>query len=462
MDARRIGRLRGDLDRFLESFSDCFARSEGRAHLRHYVHGQLSNVRRKCVEPMADAAGIAPRTLQDFLATHTWDHERACDRLQQLVAERHSCDGAIGLIDETSFPKRGDHTAGVQRQYCGASGKIDNCVVTVGLGYADHAGGFRCTLDHCLYLPESWSSAPPRRQRADIPAEMTHQPKWQLALTMLERAHRNGVRFAWLTFDEGYGRVVPFLESLQRRGQTYVAEVPVDFHGWLVPPTVLQKEHARHQQGGRPRRFPRLARQSSKPTRVDRLCTYSYPMRDQPWQDFHIKNGCKGPIVWRAKAARFQIHVRVDGAGHGFGLPSSPVWLIVAKNPLTEETKYFVCNAPSHTPLTHMLHVAFSRWHIERAFQDEKSEMGMDHFECRRYTAIRRHLVLTTISHLFLATTLLRFTQEETPARVVQPDAMSSHANGQAAEKKTLDAAAVASRRRCVDSSKKPHTPVQT
>lgn len=155
MDARRIGRLWGDLDRFLRQFSDCFARSEGREHLQRYVRGQLSNVRRKCVEPLADAAGIAPRTLQDFLATHTWGHERACDRLQQLVAERHACDGAIGLIDETSFPKRGDHTAGVQRQYCGASGKIDNCVVTVGLGYADHTGTFRCTLDHHLYLPES-------------------------------------------------------------------------------------------------------------------------------------------------------------------------------------------------------------------------------------------------------------------------------------------------------------------
>ena len=148
MDARRIGRLAGDVRRFTGLFDDCFARSEGREHLQRYVRGQLSNVRRKCVEPMADAFGMAPRTLQDFLATHTWDHQRALDRLQELVAEAHLCEEAIGLIDETSFPKRGDKTAGVQRQYCGATGKIDNCVVTVGLGYADLRGQFRCTLDH--------------------------------------------------------------------------------------------------------------------------------------------------------------------------------------------------------------------------------------------------------------------------------------------------------------------------
>ncbi len=251
-----------------------------------------------------------------------------------------------------------------------------------------------------------------------------------------------------LTFDEGYGRVIPFLETLQRQGQTYVAEVPVDFHGWLVPPTVLQKEHTRYSQGGRPRRFPRLAKQSGKPNRVDRLCAYSYPMRDQPWQDFHIKNGRKGPIVWRAKAARFQINVRVDGAGHGFGLPSSPVWLIVAKNPLTDESKYFVCNAPANTPLTRMLHVAFSRWQIERAFQDEKSEMGLDHFECRRYIAVRRHLVLTTISHLFLATTQLRLVREIS--------LLTNSAD--TAEKKTPDAATTTRSQR-IDSSEQPHAP---
>ena len=126
MDARRIGRLRRDIERELQLFDDCFGRSEGRDHLRCYVGGQVSELRRKCVEVIADEAGVPPRTLQDFLATHRWDHEQAVDRLQQLVAEQHHDEQSIGLIDETSFAKRGGKTVGVQRQYCGATGKIDN------------------------------------------------------------------------------------------------------------------------------------------------------------------------------------------------------------------------------------------------------------------------------------------------------------------------------------------------
>jgi len=407
MDVRRIGRLAGDLDRFLSLFGDCFARSEGRDHLRRYVRAQLSSIERKSVEPMADALGMAPRTLQDFLATHTWDHERALDRLQELVAESHHCDEAIGLIDETSFPKRGDRTAGVQRQYCGATGKIDNCVVTVGLGYADLRGRFRCTLDHRIFLPESWANDRGRCREAHVPDGLTHQPKWKIALDMLERCQANGVRFAWLTFDEGYGCNAQFLETLHRMGQTYVAEVPKSFSGWLVEPKVLQKSH-HHSANGRPRRYPRLAAQSTKPNRVDRLCTYSYSMRDQDWQDYHIKNGHKGPIVWRAKSARFRLKVRPEGAGRSFTLPSAPLWLIYAEHPVTGEIKYFVSNAPATTSAKRILHVAFSRWHIERCFQDEKGLLGLDHFEVRRFRAIQRHLILTVISHLFLARTKLK------------------------------------------------------
>lgn len=428
MDVRRIGRLAGDLDRFLGLFSDCFARSEGREHLRSYVRSQLSCIERKSVEPMADALGMAPRTLQDFLATHTWDHERALDRLQELVAESHHCDDAIGLIDETSFPKRGDKTAGVQRQYCGATGKIDNCVVSVGLGYADLRGRFRCTLDHRIFLPESWADDRERCREAHVPDDLTHQPKWKIALDMLERCQGNGIRFKWLTFDEGYGCNARFLDTLHKMGQTYVAEVPKTFTGWLVEPKVLQKDHHTGAKG-RPRRHPRLAAQSSRPNRVDRLCTYSYAMRDQAWQDYHIKDGHKGPIIWRAKAARFRLNVCPEGAGRSFTLPSAPAWLIYAEHPVTCEIKYFVSNAPATTSVTRILHVAFSRWHIERCFQDEKSLLGLDHFEVRRYRAIQRHLILTVISHLFLARTKLKLERHVEERGEKKPDTSATSAS---------------------------------
>lgn len=403
MDWRQIDSLRRDLDRFLEHFDDCFARSEGRGHLRRYVGGQLSALQHKCVEPIADRAGIAPRTLQDFLALHTWDHERAIDRLQEIVAEHHGDALSIGLIDETSYLKRGDKTAGVQRQYCGAVGNNANCVVSVHLGYATGDGQFRCGLDSRLYLPKSWCDDRKRCRQAGIPDDARFQTKCQIALDLIRRAQSNGVRFAYLTFDAYYSQSIWFLEALHTMGQTYVAEVAKDFHGWLLEPKVLQKAHYREKRRKGPnKRYPRLSRQSPRPHRVDRLCRHSHLMRDRPWQMFHVKDGRKGPILWRAKAARFRINVPVQDMAQPFTLPSSPVWLVVVQNVLSGQIKYFVSNAPAGTPLEVILHVAFSRWHIERCFEDEKGQLGLDHFECRRYVAIRRHMLITDISHLFL------------------------------------------------------------
>lgn len=407
MEWQAIRGLRRRLGHFLRAFDGCFARSEGRAHLRGYVRGQLSDLQRKSVEPIADAAGIAPRTLQDFLAVHTWDHERATDRLQERVGERHFDADSVGLIDETGHPKSGGKTSGVQRQWCGARGKIDNCVVTVHLGYSTADSQFRCVLDGQLYLPESWAKDPERRKEAGIPESVAYRPKWQIALELIGRALGNGVRFGWLTFDEEYGKVPEFLHRLDGMGQRYLAEVPTSFRGWLVEPTVLQR--GRYRGRGRPLRYPRLSAKSAPENSVDHLSRWSYPMRDQPWQTFHVKDGTKGPIVWQAKAARFRMKLPVPGqhGGTGRGTPSAPMWLIVVRNVLTHELKYFVSTAPAGTPLEELLRVAFSRWHIERCFQDEKGQLGLDHFECRRYVAIRRHLVITAISHLFLAETRL-------------------------------------------------------
>jgi len=417
MDASRIGRLRRDIQRELRAFDNCFARSEGRGHLGCYIGGQVSNLQRKNVEAMADEAGVPPRTLQDFLATHTWDHEQAVDCLQQIVSEHHHDDQSIGLIDETSFAKRGDKTVGVQRQYCGALGKIDNCMVSVALGYVSLDGAFRCTLDHRIYLPESWDTDADRRQEAGVPEDLRYRPKWKIALDMLQRAQANGVRFAWLTFDEGYGNNVQMLEALDRMGQSYVAEVSPSMHGWLIEPTVLHKEHraVRRARQSRPRRMPRLAAKSAKATRIDRLCIYSYRMRDQPWADYHLKDGHKGPIVWQVRAARFRLNVAHEPSGRYRGplaLPSAPRWLIQAYNPLTGETKYFVSNAPAGVPLERLVHVAFSRWHVERGFQNEKDQLGLDQFECRRHVAVQRHLILTAISHLLLARLRLQLIDE--------------------------------------------------
>ena len=155
MDATEFRRLEPMLTRYLQEFADCFARKDTRAHLKTYVYGQLSNLDRKSVEPIADAAGVPVRTLQEYLSQHRWDEDLVRDRLQQRVARTHPSEHSVGLIDETSFRKKGKKTPGVQRQYCGNIGKQDNCIVTVHLGYA--VDDFHCLLDGELFLPESWS-----------------------------------------------------------------------------------------------------------------------------------------------------------------------------------------------------------------------------------------------------------------------------------------------------------------
>jgi SRSO17 transposase len=338
--------------------------------------------------------------LQDFLAQQRWDDGMAWRVLQRHVAAAQADEQAIGTIDETSFPKCGEKTIGVQRQYCGASGKIDNCVVSVHLGYAWDQSRCQCILAGDLYLPARWLMDREACRQSGVPEGLVFREKWRIALDLVREALANGMRFAWLTFDEGYGMVQAFLGELQQLGQRYVAEVPKDTCGWLAEPEVLQK--GAYQGPGRPRRFPRLSKKSLPPCTLENLRKHSPVLRSIPWQNYYIKETDKGPLVWRAKAHRFHLKLPVQGAGNGVGLPSAPLWLIVAEHPLTGEVKYFLSNAAAGVPLEQLLKVAFSRWHIERCFQDQKGELGMDHFECRRYGAVRRHLLITAISHLFL------------------------------------------------------------
>jgi len=147
---------------------------------------------------------------------------------------------------------------------------------------------------------------------------------------------------------------------------------------------------------GRKRRFPRLKAKSPSASSVKQLLLHSAVLRKIPWEKFHIKDTTKGPVVWDAKAARF--YLKRDG------LPTRAHWLIVARNVEDpREVKYFVSNALEGTPLEVLLHVGFSRWHVERCFEDEKSELGLSHFEVRNYKSLRRHLIITAVSHLFLA-----------------------------------------------------------
>jgi SRSO17 transposase len=388
MDANAIAGLGPRLSRFLGEFADCFGRREPAEHLPTYIQGQLSDLPRKSIEPIALHFSMPPRTLQQFLSLAHWDEDRMRQRMQERVANRYSDPAGMGIIDETSYLKKGRRTPGVKRQHCGAVGKKDNCTVTVHLAYAASAG-LRALLDGELFLPEDWSADRDRCREAGIPDDMVYRPKWKIALELRDRAVANGVQLPWLTFDEGYGRIPEFHKELDRRGQRYVAEVPSNFYGWCKRPEPLHKDH--HPGCGH-----KLKVKNLPASRVDDLAAYSPAFTSQPWKNFYIKDSDKGPIVWQAKFAVLYISCA--------GMPGRPHWLIVARNALDPtEVKYFVSNAPLNLRPEELLRVGFSRYAVERCFEDDKGEVGMDHFEVRNYRSLKRHLILSALSLLFLA-----------------------------------------------------------
>jgi SRSO17 transposase len=406
MDARVILQIKPELTRFLHQFDGYFGRISTRRYLDLYVEGQLGPLPRKSLEPIADAFGEPPRNLQEFLGLFRWDEQGVRGELQQYVARRHSSAQSVGVIDETSFVKKGDRTACVQRQYCGAVGKKENCVVSVHPGYATPE--FFSLIDGELFLPEeTWDQDRDRCRAAGIPEDVVYRPKWQMALEQYQRAVANGMRFAWLTFDEGYGGKGPFRRALEKWGQSYVAEVPVSFPVWTRRPAVLYQASARARKTGRRRRYPRLKVKNNPKAEVRNVLAYSPRMREIPWEVYHVKDGTKGPQVWQAK--RRLVYLPDEQ-----GLPIRPYHLLVARNVLDpQKVKYFISNAPESTSVETLLRVAFTRWVIERAFEDSKTELGLDHFEVRKFGSIQRHLILSCLSHVFLSEFCLKHRGEE-------------------------------------------------
>lgn len=231
-----------------------------------------------------------------------------------------------------------------------------------------------------------------------VPETVEFRTKPQIGLELIDRALANGIRVAAWTFDELYGRDSKFLDGLEDRQQTFVAEIPVDFHGWLEKPRILRLAGGKGKTRGRPKRYPRVARRRPS-SEVRNLVRYSPMFQQQSWQRYRIKDTDKGPLVWEVKHAMFW---RKDRSG----LPSRRQCLIVTRNVLTEETKYFVSNRVPGEPgitLRWLLQVAFGRAPIESCFREAKEELGMDHYEVRGWRCVHRHFYVTQLSQLFCA-----------------------------------------------------------
>jgi SRSO17 transposase len=361
---------------YLRQFADCFGQQRSRDHLLAYCRGLLSDLPRKSVEPIALDAGIAVRTLQEFLKNSHWDHARLLDQLQSRLAVspclgRADDLGLGGLIGETAFAKKGDKTPGVEWQRSRSLGRTDNCVVAVHLALAK--GAFETLADAELYLPRSWSCDRCRCREAGIPDEVVYRAKWRIALEQFDRARANGLQLDWLTFDHDYGGKAGFLQGLDERGQVYVGEVPRSF-----------------------RCLPRLRRQPPsagvKGQRVDELDRLSTR---------------RGGLTARLTLQGQERYIRAAQVYlvRGGRPTARTYWLITARDVGTwKEAKYFVSNAPqADVSLERLWQMAYRRRNVENGIRTLSSSVGLAHYEGRNYKGLMRHLILCLLVMAFVA-----------------------------------------------------------
>jgi SRSO17 transposase len=350
-----------ELDRVMERIGPRFVRSEARQRARQYLQGLLSPAERKNGWQLAEMVGdTTPYGLQQFLYRSVWEADGLCDDLRQYVVAQVGDAEALLIVDETGFVKKGNRSAGVQRQYSGTAGRIENCQVGVFLAYASvHGTAF---IDRALYVPKGWADDRPRCRRAHIPDEVAFATKPQLALRMLQQAVAHAVPFGWVTGDSVYGdyrRIRRWLETLPKR---YVLAVSAKESVWMGWQQV-------------------------------RVADILAQLPDAGWVRLSAGDGAKGPRLYD-----WQL-IPVNAPP----LAGWQRWLLVRRSlEDAADLVAFVCCAPDETPLEKLVHVAGSRWRIEIAFEEAKGEVGLDQYEVRSFVGWYRHITLACLAHALL------------------------------------------------------------
>jgi SRSO17 transposase len=358
------------LDALFARVAGRFGRVEPRRQARAYVTGLLAPVERKNGWQLAEAAGdSAPDRMQRLLGSARWEPREVRLDLRAYVVENLGHRDGVLIVDETGFIKKGTKSAGVQRQYSGTAGRVENCQLGVFLAYASPLG--RTLIDAELYLPKSWTSDPARCAAAGIPADVEFATKPVLARQMLARALDAEVPVAWATADEAYGMDYKFRHFLEQRGVNYVVAVPKS--------QVVARGLA------------------SGDTRADSLVADAPP---EAWKRLSCGEGSKGPRLYDWALAT--VHFETE--------PGYQRWLL-ARRSLTANTKgelelaYYLCHGPAGTTIDELIGVAGARWAIEECFQTAKNEVGLDQYQVRRYDAWHRHITLAMLAHAYLAVT---------------------------------------------------------
>jgi SRSO17 transposase len=387
MTAQQLKASRTRLEAYLAEMLAPLGRKDRRHWGQVYVRGLLLDGERKSVGAMiAHLPEGDEQALQQFVSQSPWPWEPVWEKLAATVRSQKG--EAFWVIDDTSFPKKGEHSVGVQRQYCGALGKLANCQVAVSRHQAGPTGSQPLTWR--LYLPESWAEDRKRRQRVGIPPEVVFRKKWELALDLLDQARAWGVPDRTVLADVDYGDRGEFRTGLEQRGLSYVVGITSQLVVWAEPPR--PRVPRRRGPGPAPKR---LCYEKEAPLSVKTLAQQNETrFRPVKWRE-----GTKGAMRSRFWAQRVQTAHHWQWGEE----PGPAVWLLV-EWPVSEPepTKYFLCALPGRVSVRRLVRVAKRRYWIEQDYQQMKEELGLDHFEGRSWSGWHHHVTLVMLAHAFL------------------------------------------------------------
>jgi SRSO17 transposase len=366
------------LEQFVEPFAACLVRSKQRDLTQQYVAGLVSRVETKNVESIAYLHDQDRQMLQKFIGQYSWDHRPLIGELVCQVGTQLGRPDGVLVFDPSAFPKKGSESVGVQRQWCGRLGKVDNCQVGVYLGYVsaeDHA-----LVDTRLYLPQEWARLKRRRVKVGVPAQVKFQTRHELALEMLDE-HAAALPHAWVAGDDEMGKVAEFRGELQDRGEHYLL---------AVPSNTLVRDLA-----AKPPPYSGRGRQPKTPfVRVDRWCR---TLSANDWTTIDVRDGSQGPLVIEAVKVRVQAKTAPSQDGDET--------LVVIREPQADGSlkhDYYLSNAPVETPLAEFARVSKAAHRIEECFERAKGESGLADYEVRTWRGWHHHQTLSLIATWFL------------------------------------------------------------
>ncbi len=389
----------GMLDRlepFVEPFAVIMESATQQQHLREYVAGLFSDLKRKSAESIAYFHDQDRQALQKFIGQTLWDDGLLIEELSRQVGASLGEPDAVLVFDPSAFKKQGKDSVGVARQWCGRLGKVDNCQVGIYLGYVsreEHA-----LVDVRLYLPKAWAKDKLRRQKCGVPDEIRFQTRHALALEMLAE-HRTRLPHAWIAGDDEMGRSSAFRRDLRGLGERYLLAVPSNT---LVRD--LQAEAPEYSGRGAPPRVPFV--------RVDR---WREALPDRAWTTIDVRDGARGPLV--VQAVKTQVQAKTDRRRNG---PQETLVVVREKQgDGTMKHDYYLSNASRETPLSEYARVAKAEHRIEECLGRGKSEAGLAGYQVRNWVGWHHHQTLSLLAVWFL-------TQEERRGKKIHSGSDSS------------------------------------